>query len=48
VLGVNVGRWKLARVGLEGELYRGAARLPAALGTDPDRMGLMLQGALAF
>jgi hypothetical protein len=48
VLGVNVGRWKLARVGLEGELYRGAARLPSALGTDPDRMGLMLQGAVAF
>lgn len=48
MLGVNVGRWKLARVGLEGSLYRGAARLPAALGGDPDRMGLMLQGAVAF
>jgi hypothetical protein len=51
VLGVNVGRWKLARVGLEGNLIRGAERLPADLGgypQDPDRMSLMLQGAVAF
>jgi hypothetical protein len=48
VLGVNVGRWKLARVGLEGQVQRGAARLPAGIGGDPDRMGLMLQGAVAF
>jgi hypothetical protein len=48
VLGVNVGRWKLARVGLEGQVQRGAARLPAGVGGDPDRMGLMLQGAVAF
>lgn len=47
-LGVNVGRWKLARVGLEGDLYHGAARLPDDLGGDPDRMSLMLQGAVAF
>jgi hypothetical protein len=48
VLGVNVGRWKVGRVGLEGQLQRGAERLPAGLGGDPDRMGLMLQGAVAF
>jgi hypothetical protein len=48
VLGVNVGRWKLARVGLEGQVHRGAARLPAGLGGDPDRLTLMLQGAVAF
>lgn len=48
MLGVNVGRWKVARVGLEGVIHRGAARLPAALGGDPDRMSLMLQAALAF
>jgi hypothetical protein len=48
VLGVNVGRWKVGRVGLEGQIQRGAARLPAGLGGDPDRMSLMLQGAVAF
>jgi hypothetical protein len=48
VLGVNVGRWKVGRVGLEGQVQRGAARLPSGLGGDPDRLGLMLQGAVAF
>jgi hypothetical protein len=48
MLGVNVGRWKLARVGLEGSIQRGAARLPRDFNGDPDRMSLMLQGALAF
>jgi hypothetical protein len=47
-LGVNVGRWKLARVGLEGDVDRGAARLPTALGGDPDRMSLRLQAAVIF
>jgi hypothetical protein len=51
-LGLNVGRWKIARLGVEGRIVRGERRLPGDFGDpagiDPDRKSLLLQGGLAF
>jgi hypothetical protein len=50
VLGVNVGLWKLVRVGLEAELERVERNFPQTyyLGDDPDRVALVLQAGAQF
>jgi hypothetical protein len=50
VLGVNVGLWKLARVGLELELEHVERNFPQTyyLGDDPDRVALVVQAACEF
>jgi hypothetical protein len=50
VLGINVGLWKLARVGLEAEVQRVERNFPQTyyLGDDPDRVALLLQAGAQF
>ncbi|HEV8548390.1 MAG TPA: hypothetical protein VGQ57_05160 [Polyangiaceae bacterium] len=50
VLGVNVGAWKIVRVGLEGELERVERNFPQTyyLGSNPDRAALVLQAGAQF
>ncbi len=50
VLGVNVGLWKLARVGLEAEVEHVQRNFPQTyyLGDDPDRVALVLQAGAEF
>ena len=50
VLGVNVGLWKVARVGLEAELQRVERNFPQTyyLGDDPDRVALVLQAGAQY
>jgi hypothetical protein len=50
VLGVNVGLWKLVRVGLALELERVERNFPQTyyLGNDPDRAALVLQAGAQF
>lgn len=52
-LGVNVGLWDRARIGLQGELVKTQRNFPGTLagyfgGRVPDRLGLLLQGAVQF
>jgi hypothetical protein len=52
-LGVNVGYWDRARIGLQGELAKSGRNFPGGGagyfgGRAPDRIGLLLQGAVAF
>jgi hypothetical protein len=49
-LGVNVGLWKRARVGLELEIWKAEANFPARyfLGKNGDRKALVLGGQVAF
>ena len=50
VLGVNVGLWKVARLGLEAEVQRVERNFPQTyyLGDDPDRVALVLQAGAQF
>jgi hypothetical protein len=50
VLGVNVGLWKLARVGLELEIEHVERNFPQTyyLGDDPDRVALVVQAGAEF
>jgi hypothetical protein len=50
VLGVNVGLWKLARVGLEVELAHVERNFPQTyyLGDDPDRVALVIHAGAQF
>jgi hypothetical protein len=50
VLGVNVGLWRRARLSLQGEWNQAGRNFPASyyLGRNPDRIGLLLQAAVAF
>lgn len=49
-LGVNVGLWKVVRVGLEAELQRVERNFPQTyyLGDDPDRAAVVLQAGAQF
>jgi hypothetical protein len=52
-LGVNVGYWDRARIGLQGEVVSSQRNLPSGGagyfgGRVPDRLGLLLQGAVSF
>jgi hypothetical protein len=52
-LGVNVGYWDRARIALQGELASSGRNFPHTStgyfsGSVPDRLGLLLQGAVAF
>jgi len=50
VVGVNVGLWKLARVGLQAELEHVERNFPQTyyLGDDPDRLAVVLQAGAQF
>jgi hypothetical protein len=50
VVGVNVGLWKLARVGIEAELEHVERNFPQTyyLGDDPDRIAVVLQAGMQF
>ncbi|HWP05214.1 MAG TPA: hypothetical protein VNN72_05705 [Polyangiaceae bacterium] len=50
VLGVNVGLWKVVRLGLEAEVQRVERNFPQTyyLGDDPDRVALVLQAGAQF
>jgi hypothetical protein len=50
VLGVNVGLWRLVRLGLEGQVDRLQRNFPQTyyFGDDPDRTALMLQAGAEF